>query len=106
MHVDDFMIVAVSEPVLDRVIADMNNVFGEVSAVRWRKHDYRGMVFEFTCSDCLCHIFALVCFPLLTTYSAERLLAKTWRVHLLVTTCYLLTLLVLCCQMKFSLYGR
>ena len=40
MHVDDFMIVAVSEPVLDRVTADMNNVFGEVSAVRWRKHDY------------------------------------------------------------------
>ena len=53
MHVDDFMIAAVSETMLDHLLADMNNAFGDVSVVRGRKHDYLGMVFDFTSSDCL-----------------------------------------------------
>jgi len=52
VHVDDFMITTTSEP-LDLVLADMNNVFGDVSVVRGRKHDYLGMVFDFTSDDCL-----------------------------------------------------
>ena len=46
MYVDDFMTIAVSEPVL-------NHVFGDVSVVRGRKHDYLEMVFDFTSNDCL-----------------------------------------------------
>jgi len=46
VHVDDFMITAMSEVMLDRVLADMNNVFGDVSVVRGRKHDYHGILRE------------------------------------------------------------
>ena len=46
MYVDDFMIIAGSEPVL-------NHVFGDVSVVKGRKHDYLEMVFDFTSNDCL-----------------------------------------------------
>ena len=53
MHVDDFMITAASEPMLDHVLSDMNNACGDVSVVRGRKHDYLGMVFDFTSDDCL-----------------------------------------------------
>ena len=35
------------------MLADMNNVFGDVSVVRGRKNDYLGMIFDFTIDDCL-----------------------------------------------------
>jgi len=53
VHVDDFMITAMSEAMLDHLLADMNNAFGDVSVVRGRKHDYLGMVFDFTSDVCL-----------------------------------------------------
>jgi len=60
VHVDDFMITTTSEP-LDLVLADMNNVFGDVSVVRGRKHNYLGMVFDFASDDCL-HVSMLTTF--------------------------------------------
>ena len=50
VHVDDFMITAASESILDHVLADINNVFGDMSVVRGRKHDY---LFDFSSDDCL-----------------------------------------------------
>ena len=53
VHVDDIMSSAMGEAMLDHVLANMNNVFGDVRVERGRKHDYLGMVFDFTSNDCL-----------------------------------------------------
>jgi len=45
------MITAMSEAITDHVLADMKNVFGDVSVMRGRKHDYLGIIFDLTGDD-------------------------------------------------------
>ena len=56
------MTTAVIELVLDRVLADINNIFGDMSLVRGREHDFFGMVFDFTRTDC-CRVSMLTFVP-------------------------------------------
>ena len=51
--VDDFMIIAKCERHLDTVLCDIRSVFGKVSGTRGQKHDYLGMVFDFSAETSL-----------------------------------------------------
>ena len=48
VHVDDIMITAASERHLDKVIEDTKSVFGDITIVRGKNHDYLGMSFDFS----------------------------------------------------------
>jgi len=44
IHVDDLLIIAGNEKILDRVINELNNIFKDLSITRGNKHNYLGMV--------------------------------------------------------------
>ena len=54
VHVDDMLVTASADKHLDKIIVDIESIFGSISVNRGDIHDYLGMVFDFSDPNRLC----------------------------------------------------